>query len=81
MSIVLCPETYSEVGFLYQVHMRREDCPMCLVTGKENVERPLASSRLDSVATDRPGRLNRGMSMSLQVQRSWESAYISNDGM
>lgn len=31
----------------------------------------LASSRLGSVTTDRPGKLNSGMSMSLQVQRSW----------
>lgn len=43
---------------------------MWLVTGKEDVQRPLAS-RLYFVATDRPGRLNRGMSMSLPVQRSW----------
>lgn len=66
MGIVLCPETYLEVGFLCQVHMRRVG-PVRLVTGRENVQgEALASSGLGSVATDGPGRLNSRMSMSLQ---------------
>lgn len=38
--------------------------------GEGECSEALASSRLGSVATDRPGRLNSRMSMSLQVQRS-----------